>query len=573
MTEENQIEQEVTRRVANMQHNFDNEMNEKNNTIADLTNHLLQMQKALFRLEDTPYLFGTVVSADNLPDASRFQTQDRVVVVQEGPFSGQAGVICSNDPVVSETGTVMVELSNGMSREFSIGTQSPAEVHLADKPDGTKVVVSIDGKPLEVRGAPELELNYGDPVRILESTKQIVSKCGNEFMVGPIVHVEAITAEGIEVNDKGEKKLVLNPSNIEIEEGDRVCIDSGSHVILRKLAQDPRNRYKLNPEVSVSWDEIGGLEEAKKQCQEAIELPFQQPELFEHYGMKPPRGILMFGPPGCGKTMMARAMATAIAKIHNQTEVGTGYIYVKSPEILDKWVGNSEAEIRNLFERGRKHYREHGYKALLVFDEFDAIAPQRGSRRSSDIADTIVPMFLGEMDGVDTVQTKENPIVVMMTNRPDTLDPAVIRDRRVTSHIRVGRPSPETAVQILKIHTKDVPIASDDLNVMFAIACQTIFSKAKLLYTINGEYNFTFGDCVNGAMLEGICERAKLNAIYRDIKAGTRSGVTLDDFTEAIDQIYQAQQGLNHAYDLADFAEKHGIQPEKMQVERQFGSC
>lgn len=143
----------------------------------------------------------------------------------------------------------------------------------------------------------------------------------------------------------------------------------------------------------MSWDDVGGLEVAKQELKSALEFPFLYPHLFDHYNIEGLRGVLLYGPPGCGKTLLARVCAYSIAKIHGKQAIDSAYIYVKSPEILDKWVGNTEREIRELFERGRKHYREHGYKAILAIDEADAIMPQRGTRRSSDISDTIVPMF------------------------------------------------------------------------------------------------------------------------------------------------------------------------------------
>jgi proteasome-associated ATPase len=376
----------------------------------------------------------------------------------------------------------------------------------------------------------------------------------------------------IEVSHKGDKFIVYNPNNLELEEGDRIVTDSAMFCAVKKLPADSRNKYKLTNEVNLTWDDIGGLELAKQDMQDALELPYLHPELYEHYNVDPLRGILLFGPPGCGKTLLARVAAWSVAKTHGKVATETGYIYVKSPEILDKWIGNTEKEIRDLFERARRHYREHGYKAILAFDEADAIMPQRGTRRSSDISDTIVPMFLGEMDGIDEKQTLENPIVILMTNRADVLDPAITRPGRISRHIKVERPDQNTSIDILSIHAKKVPF-KDEKNKLstLAVVASEIYSKSKLLYRINNEHDFTLGDCVNGAMLESVVEMAKMQALHRDLSAKTKTGITIEDCRQAVQKIYRQQRGVNHSYDLQDFAEKHGIQPASMQADRCFG--
>jgi proteasome-associated ATPase len=208
-----------------------------------------------------------------------------------------------------------------------------------------------------------------------------------------------------------------------------------------------------------------------------------------------------------------------------QRRRGVGYIYVKSPEILNKWVGNTELEIRELFERARRHYREHGYKAILAFDEADAIMPQRGTRLTSSIADTIVPMFLGEMDGIDSKQTEENPIVVLLTNRPDTRPRSDSAGPHQPPHQdRAARR--DVSIDVLGIHTKKIPFADDEEPMaILAVTASDVFSKTRLLYRVNNEHDFTMGDCVNGAMLENIAQIAKMNALHRDLAEGTKTGV------------------------------------------------
>ena len=393
-------------------------------------------------------------------------------------------------------------------------------------------------------------------------------------MINPYVMfflVTTLTPHGIEVSLKGEKGLVFNPKGFDIIESDRVCVADG-FTIVKKLDKDSRERYKMRGELTVTFDDVGGLDHAKAQLRDLLELPYTQTELFAHYKMKRPVGALLHGPPGCGKTLLARVCVWLLANVHGKEAVDSGYIFVKGPEILDKYVGNTEAEVRGLFERGRRHFLEHGYPAVLAIDEAEAILPERGTRRSSDISDTIVPMFLGEMDGVDEEQTRCNPVVLLMTNRPDVLDPAIVRSRRISHHIKIERPDEYSAVDIFSIHTSNAPFKGDSKSVL-AIATSDLFSKSRLLYRVNNEHDFTLGDTVNGAMLEQIAEDAKMIALRRDMDNKTMTGVDLVDFREAVDGVYKEQQGLNHRYDLRDFAEKHHLQPEGMEVTRCFGAA
>ena len=923
---EQQIQQEVQRRVGSQMRQANDRIAELTNNVQELRTKLVERHEKLKRLLGEPLTFGTLLKVHNQVDPKSFKSNDTVHIIDpDSPYYHQSGRVISGfsqTPVVDEDGKVLVELSNQEEIRFSIGMEGkdPAQVRLAEKDDGTFAVVSIDGKPWEVRGVPDLGLVEGDPVKVRLENKAIVCR-GYNFTAGPVCLVSAITDNGVEVQHKGDRIMVFNPHHFDLEEGDRVACDHGMFCIIQKLERDPRERYKLKTDLTVTWADIGGLETAKAEMQDALELPFKQPKLFAHYGVQPIRGILLYGAPGCGKaqplssmvwtptgtiqmgnikvgqevcvpdggaakvigvfpqgkkdiyrvtfsdgsstrccdehlwnvetrnnyrsgvmdtkflrsklkmndgkriysipmtkpvlfkervhqihpylmgallaeghfggsvsitvcnvemfarlcsvlpegyslkskddperpcdyyltrdknedrswlvdpiltdeirrlglshkladnkfipseylvdslenrlelirglmdgdgtvtkngmgcslstaspelardfrlliqslggicnicekettytykgqklkgklshrcfvsinnmsqlfsvgyklgrikektkrftkrliesieligreqaqcilidhpehlyltdefivthnTLLARASAAAIAGIHGKEAVESAYIYVKSPEILNKWVGNTEAEIRELFERGRRHYREHGYKGILAFDEADAIMPQRGSRRSSDVADTIVPMFLGEMDGIDEQQTKENPIVILMTNRADILDPAVTRPGRISKHIKIDRPNEFTAIDILQIHTKSMPFAESNKDMLLNVAVSDLFSKSRLLYRINNEHDFTLGDSVNGAMLAALAESTKMNALHRDLENGTQTGVVVEDFRQAVKKMYNDQRGLNHQFDITDFCERMGLQ-NNVQIERCFGA-
>lgn len=576
---DNHIEREVQRRLARQMRQNTEYVTELRANLQQCHNDLIRQHGIISRLTGDALTFGTLLKVHHFPDPRKFKPNDEVLVTDPAsPHFQKGGRIVSGlneGPVIDDEGYVYVKLADDSEVRFAVGLEgkAAAQVRLTQKEDGTYAVVSLDGKPWEVRGVPDLDLDVGDSVKVKPDTKAIVSR-GYNLTAGPICNVVAIQDNQVEVMHKGDLHLVYNPRKIALEQGDRIATDPSMFCVIDKLPKEERDRYKVKTDLNVTWEDVGGLETAKQELRDAIELPYQHPELFEHYGVDAMRGFLLYGPPGCGKTLLVRVVAWAIAQLHGRTASDSGYLYVKAPELLDKWVGNTEKEIRTIFDLCRRHYRQHGYKALLVIDEADAILPQRGTRRSSDISDTIVPMFLGEMDGIDPKQSEENPIIGLLTNRADVLDPAVTRPGRISRHIKIDRPDEMSSIDIMAIHTKGMPF-QDEKNRMavMAITASDLFSKSRLLYRVNNEHDFTMGDCVNGALIENIAEIAKMNALHRDLTAGTKTGVTTEDFRSAVQKAYRQQRGVNHSYDLQDFAEKLGIQPKDMQIDRCFGAA
>lgn len=572
MDVQSHIDQEVQRKTAQKTKQYNDEREELLDVVRELEQVVTIQQLQLNQLSASPFSRGVVQRLKNIPDVNAFKCDEKIAVIdQSSPFYKTSGKIVSNNPVVNNQGEVLVELLDKHSTRvpLSIGTHKPPQIKLTEADDGTYAVVNVDGKFWEVQAPSDSTIKVGNTVNVLDS-KQITGLAKTHDFCGPIVHVVSCK-DGIEVIDKGEKRLLQNPMGIELEENDRIMVDPAFSIVLKKLSNDTSNRYKLTGALNVDWSDIGGLEIAKQQCREVLELPIQQPKLFAFYKMKKADGIIFHGASGCGKTLLTKACATALAKMHGKQALDSGFIFVKSPEILDKYIGITEATLRELFERGRRHYREHGYQAILAFDEFDAIAPQRGYRRSSDIADTLVPMILGEMDGIDSNQTKANPIVIAMTNRVEYLDPAIIS--RFNAPIKVDRPNSDSCMEILKLHSKDVPFQNEEHRmVALAVTTQDIFGKSRLLYRVNGEHDFCFSDAVNGRMLRNIVEKAKMLALQDDIANNTEAGVNMEHFRTAVQKFYVQQQGLNHTFDLWDFADRKGIQQHDLKVERSFGA-
>jgi transitional endoplasmic reticulum ATPase len=247
---------------------------------------------------------------------------------------------------------------------------------------------------------------------------------------------------------------------------------------------------------TVHWSDIGGLDEVKQHLKEAVEWPMKQPEIFKRLNIKPPKGVLLYGPPGCGKTLLARAVAT---------ESEANFISIKGPEVFSKWVGESEKAIREVFRKARM-----AAPAVIFFDEMDSLTPQRGSGGSdSGVSERVISQLLTEMDGILTLQ---DIVVVAATNRPNLIDPAVLRPGRFDRLIYVPEPDEKSRLQILKLYTTGMPLNKDvDLT---QVAVQTKY--------------------YSGADLENICREAAMHALRRDIAA---SEVTMKDFQDALKEV------------------------------------
>lgn len=314
--------------------------------------------------------------------------------------------------------------------------------------------------------------------------------------------------------------------------GDTLLVDTRAGYAFEVIPKTEVNRLALEVVPDVTYEDVGGLAQQIEQIRDAVELPFAHPELFQVYELHPPKGVLLYGPPGCGKTMIAQAVAHSLA-----SRIGTGtgsyFLNVKGPELLNKYVGETERQIRLIFERARELASE-GCPVIVFFDEMESIFRTRGSGVSSDMETTVVPQLLSELDGVEKLS---NVIVIGATNREELIDPAILRPGRLDVKIRIDRPDRSAARDIFAKHIRDgLPLAAPAGQLIDA-AVDHIYADrpfVQLTYSTGEQDTLHYRDFVSGAMIANVVGRAKKLAI-KDHLSGCGSGITAEHLVQAID--------------------------------------
>ena len=537
----------------------------------EIKGQFIYLDTELSRLLAQPLVYATVVKADNKFNLEVFEKGDRLLVIDKD-FRKQKkfyGKIASDG--VDKDGWTLIEYPNGDRDRVNIGLNGIPQVKLLGKDDGMNVVITFDGKLFEVHGLPGSFFSPSENVKVDMETKQIHSSTGVSS-AGDVVYIKSIVDdEHVEVEGSGgSSRVVIFGLNEKIKPSDRVMLDNSNTVVLRVLEQDGKDRFNLTESSDTQWSDIAGLGEAKEQLIEALETPYKNPDIYKFYNMSPPKGVLLYGPQGCGKTLTAKAAAASLARTHGCENFQSGFIYVKGPELLSKWVGQSEQEIRALFSRGREHFQKHGYPALLFIDEADSLLPMRGTGKSSDVENTIVPQFLSEMDGLES----SGVMVLLATNQPRRLDPAVVREGRIDRHVKISRPNEKNAIEYFRIHMRNMPLAKGvEPDEVATIATSELFHQQRALYRVTHQQHtaeiFRLGDAVTGAMIAGVVAQAKSIAMKRDLlKGGKPKGVLPEDFIVSVNNHHVQHADLNATFDLEDFCDRLGFDRKACAVEK-----
>jgi proteasome-associated ATPase len=466
-------------------------------------------------------------------------------------------------------GWVTVEFADGNKGDYSTDDLLLKDRDAMDRDRYGTAVLHFEGRLVEVIFPDHLhgKLFPGDMVRLSPSTKQIVDKTEG-IVAGNIgIITEIVDDESCEAAIGSGKSVAYKGRFTDVKKGDRVVLDLFNVIIIRNLG-NIETSYTLNDWKEVTWDDVGGLTEAKRIMREIIEGPHQMKKLYEFYHKKPVKGALLFGPPGCGKTLLAMAIVTAVAKMYGvdaREAMQSGFIYVKGPELLEMWLGKSEEAIRSLFARAKAHRKKYGFPAIIFIDEAEALLRKRGSGISSDIESTTVPTFLSEMGGME----ESSALVLLATNRADILDPAVVRDGRVDVKVYVSRPTLESSGEIFTIHLKGVPVTKglrkEDIA---ASAAKRLFSDEYRYYAVfdrkdpEKPHHFLLRHIVNGALIAGIVDKATTLAIRRDSEHPDKKpgGIQEQDLLDAIDTVFRQNIGLDHEDALNEFIENEGIE-------------
>jgi proteasome-associated ATPase len=421
---------------------------------------------------------------------------------------------------------------------------------------------------------------------MLNEAMNVVAARGHE-RAGEVVMLKEI----LEGGDRGlvightDEERVVHLADVLREQtlraGDSLLVETRSSYAYEKVPKSEVEELVLEEVPDIDYEDIGGLSRQIEAIRDAVELPFLHADLFREHELKPPKGILLYGPPGCGKTLIAKAVANSlakqIAKVRGDEHARSYFLNIKGPELLNKYVGETERHIRLVFQRAREKASE-GTPVIIFFDEMDSIFRTRGSGVSSDVENTIVPQMLSEIDGVEGL---ENVIVIGASNREDMIDPAILRPGRLDVKIKIERPDAEAARDIFsKYILADLPIHSDDLAEHGGNADETVAAMiqraVERMYTESEDNRFLevtyangdketlyFKDFNSGAMIQNIVDRGKKMAIKDLLTTGQR-GLRMQHLLAACIDEFRENEDLPNTTNPDDWARISGKKGERI---------
>jgi proteasome-associated ATPase len=454
--------------------------------------------------------------------------------------------------------------------------------------DGT-VDIFTSGRKLRVAVSPEVataELEHGQEV-MLNEAMNVVAARGNE-RAGDVVMLKEILAGGdraLVIGHTDEERVVHLADTLRnnpLRVGDSLLLESRSAYAYERIPKSEVEELILEEVPDLDYTDIGGLSKQIEAIRDAVELPFLHADLFREHQLRPPKGILLYGPPGCGKTLIAKAVANSLAKqvqrVRGGDERATSFfLNIKGPELLNKYVGETERHIRLVFQRAREKASE-GTPVIVFFDEMDSIFRTRGSGVSSDVENTIVPQLLSEIDGVEGL---ENVIVIGASNREDMIDPAILRPGRLDVKIKIERPDAEAARDIFsKYILTGLPIHQDDLSehggdtqatvdAMIQNTVERMYSESEenrfleVTYANGDKETLYFKDFNSGAMIQNIVDRGKKMAIKDLLTTGQR-GLRMQHLLAACVDEFRENEDLPNTTNPDDWARISGKKGERI---------